>query len=607
MAMRGGRGGRPLTEEEKLNAPKISFPLLKRCFGYLWPYWPRLVFVFLCIIVSSWLAIQPTVITGRIIDEGLDHRNLDMVIKLVALCFGVMILSSLIDVLQSWLNTWIAQHITFDMRNKMYAHLIEQSQRFFATTKQGDAITRMTSDIGSVQSVISGTLTGLVQNIASVIIALVTMLQISPMLAFIGMLIVPFLIIPTKFVGKKRWEITYQAQAKNDTINQLLSETMSVSGQMLVKLFGREASEINKYEQTNQEMTNLNIKESMAGRWFRFTMGVITSSGPMIIYLIGGILMIRYSSDITTGNIVVMVGLLSRLYGPVNSLFNMQVDITRSMAIFTRIFEYYDMEPEIISKPDAMIPEKFYGNIQYKDVCFEYDPGVPILKDISFYANKGRSIAIVGPSGSGKSTIINLIPRLYDVTSGNITLDGNDIRDLDLHWLRGHIGIVSQDTYLFNDTIRANLLYAKFDASDDELIEACKKANIHDFIAGQPDGYNTQVGNRGVKLSGGERQRLSMARVILKDPGLIILDEATSALDSITEHSIQDAIEPLLKGKTSLVIAHRLSTIMACDEILVVKAGMVVEHGKHDELLAYNGVYRELYETQYSVMDPLED
>ncbi|MCL1812280.1 MAG: ABC transporter ATP-binding protein/permease [Treponema sp.] len=361
-----------------------------------------------------------------------------------------------------------------------------------------------------------------------------------------------------------------------------------------------ENSEYGKYEKVNGEMTGLNIKERMAGRWFRATLGILTSTGPMVIYLVGGLLLLKYgNTNLTVGSITVMVALLERLYRPVNMLLNMQVDIVRSMAIFSRIFEYYDMPLEIENKPGAVLPGRMEGLVEYKNVYFHYNEDAPLLRDISFTVKPGRSVAIVGPSGSGKSTIINLLPRLFDIVSGEILLDGHDIRNLDLRWLRSNIGLVTQDTYLFNGTIRENLLYAAPGAAEESIIKACSEANIHDFIVSLPGGYETEVGNRGIKLSGGERQRLSIARVILKNPGLVILDEATSALDSISESLIQDAIEPLLKGKTSLVIAHRLSTIMACDEILVVSGGSLVERGSHAELLELNGVYREFYETQF--------
>ena len=320
----------------------------------------------------------------------------------------------------------------------------------------------------------------------------------------------------------------------------------------------------------------------------------------MLLYLVGGILIMRYDSSLSVGDITVLVALLGRMYGPVNSLLNIQVEWIRSMAMFTRIFEYYDMKPEIAEKADAKELKDARGEIEFKHVGFSYDGERQILQDISFTLHSGDCIAIVGPSGSGKSTIVNLIPRLWDPTSGSVTFDGTDVRDYTLHSLRDEIGVVTQETYLFNGTIRENLRYAKPDATEEDMIRACMQANIYDFIEKQPEGLDTVVGNRGLKLSGGEKQRISIARALLKDPALLIFDEATSALDSISEAAIQAAINPLIEARTSILIAHRLSTILAADEILVVRDGRIAERGTHRELVHAGGTYQELYETQFS-------
>ncbi|MBQ1320407.1 MAG: ABC transporter ATP-binding protein [Solobacterium sp.] len=595
---RMGRGGF-LTEEEKANRPKVTGDLLRRIFSYLRPYWKQLLLVMLCIAVSSALSLYPSILTGRIIDEGLIGRNLSQLIKLIIMSLLVTLSANLIGVAESYLNTWIAQHITFDMRNAMFRHLQQMSQRFFTTNSQGDIITRMTSDIDGVRQVITSTFTSILSNSITLVIALIAMFRKNWILALIGIVIVPLFTIPTRKAGRTRWELTRESQECNDAINGILNETLSVSGQMLVKLFNREEKEYKKYEAANQRMIDLNIRESMAGRWFRVTMSTFSSIGPMLLYLVGGILIMNYDSSLTVGDITVLVALLGRMYGPVNSLLNIQVDWIRSMALFTRLFEYYDMPVEIQNAPDAVILDNPRGNIEFDHVFFHYDPEREILKDISFRLDEGRSIAIVGPSGSGKSTTINLIPRLYDVTGGSVRFDGVDVRQLDLSFLRSQIGMVTQETYLFNGTIRENLLYARDDATDEEIVEACKKANIHDFIAAQPDGYDTMVGNRGLKLSGGEKQRLSIARVLLKDPAVMIFDEATSSLDSISESKIQEAIDPLIESRTSILIAHRLSTILAADEIIVIKAGEIVERGQHEDLVERGGVYTELYRTQF--------
>ena len=606
MGVRGMNRGY-LTEEEKANRPKVTFALLKRIFSYLIPYWKQMILIFVFIILSSIMMLLPSVLTGKIIDDGLINRNMKMLITLILVSLGVTLFANLIRVGESFLNNWIAQHITFDMRNKMYKHLQQMSQKFFTSNNQGDIITRMTSDISGVERVVTSTFTSILSNSITLVVAIIIMFRENWILATVGVLVIPLFTIPTRWAGKTRWELTQDAQECNDEVNGILNETLSVSGQLLVKLFGKEEYEFNRYKNVNQRMINLNIKESMAGRWFMVIINTFSSVGPMLLYLVGGILMMKYNSNLTVGDITVLVALLGKMYGPVNSLLNIQVEWIRSMALFTRIFEYFDMPIEIKNKENPITLENVEGNIEFKNVEFSYNSDRQILKDINFELKSGKSIALVGPSGSGKSTIANLIPRLYDVCNGTITLDGVDVRDLDLAWLRDKIGIVSQETYLFNGTIRENLLYAKPDATDDEIMDACKKANIEDFILSQEKGLDTMVGNRGLKLSGGEKQRLSIARVLLKDPVLLIFDEATASLDSISEKKIQDAINPIIDSRTSILIAHRLSTILAADEILVIKDGVIAERGEHSELVKAGGTYAELYETQFYIPDDKTD
>ena len=606
MGVRGINRGY-LTEEEKANRPKVTFALLKRIFSYLIPYWKQMILIFVFIILSSIMMLLPSVLTGKIIDDGLINRNMKMLITLILVSLGVTLFANLIRVGESFLNNWIAQHITFDMRNKMYKHLQQMSQKFFTSNNQGDIITRMTSDISGVERVVTSTFTSILSNSITLVVAIIIMFRENWILATVGVLVIPLFTIPTRWAGKTRWELTQDAQECNDEVNGILNETLSVSGQLLVKLFGKEEYEFNRYKNVNQRMINLNIKESMAGRWFMVIINTFSSVGPMLLYLVGGILMMKYNSNLTVGDITVLVALLGKMYGPVNSLLNIQVEWIRSMALFTRIFEYFDMPVEIKNKENPITLENVEGNIEFKNVEFSYNSDRQILKDINFELKSGKSIALVGPSGSGKSTIANLIPRLYDVCNGTITLDGVDVRDLDLAWLRDKIGIVSQETYLFNGTIRENLLYAKPDATDEEIMDACKKANIEDFILSQEKGLDTMVGNRGLKLSGGEKQRLSIARVLLKDPVLLIFDEATASLDSISEKKIQDAINPIIDSRTSILIAHRLSTILAADEILVIKDGVIAERGEHSELVKAGGTYAELYETQFYIPDDKTD
>lgn len=598
--MGGSRNYGMASDEEIKNRPKVTRELIFRIFSYLKPYRLWLFFCIITIVLISVLNVMPAVLTGRIIDEGFIGGDFSLLVMLIAASLGVMIASNLLSLFENYLNVRISQSITKDMKNNLYAHLQQMAHRFFTVNKQGDIITRMTSDVNGVQSVISTTLTSTVSDVAVLVTSMAAMFQKNLILSLVGILILPLFVIPTKAVGKKRWELAQKTQMKYDDSNQLLNETLSVSGQQLVKLFTNEEEEYKKYSEINEDIMKLRIRENMAGRWFRMAIGTFTNMGPMLIYLVGGVLILKYNTQgLTVGDITVMVTLLTRMYRPVSSLLGVQVEFYRALILFERIFEYLDMPIEIKSKADAVIPSRIAGDLEFKNVNFHYSKDKEILKDVSFRVPAKSMTAVVGPSGSGKTTVTNLLLRLYDVVDGKITIDGIDIRDLDLKFLRETIGMVTQDAYLFNGTIRENLKYARKNATDDELIAACKEANIYDFISSLTDGFDTIVGNRGIKLSGGEKQRISIARVILKNPGIIVFDEATSSLDSISENLIQEAIEPLLKDRTSMVIAHRLSTIMAADQILVVDKGQIVEQGVHEELLKNGGVYKKLYETQF--------
>ena len=596
-----------LTDEEKANMPRVTPALLKRILSYLKPYRLQFAFVFLAILLSATIGLLPSIITGKIVDEALLGEDLALLIRLLLLAFVTLAASQVIGVLESYINAWIANRIIFDMKNQMYDHLQHMPHSFFTSEKQGDIITRMNTDISGVSGVISGTLASVVSNVATVVTTLVALFTMSWQLAIVGIVVIPLLILPTRKVGKTRFQLLTESQAKADEMNQLVNETLSVSGSMLVKLFTREKTEYERFVAVNEDVTRLAMREQRSGKWFLVLMGMFTQIGPLLIYFAGGWFIIRrVDPTLTVGTITATVALINRLYRPVQSLLNLQVDFTRSLALFTRIFDYFDRNIAITSPPNGKKPNLYRADVRFRHVAFSYTPDKPLLTDVDFFVPGGRTYAIVGPSGSGKSTVVNLIPRLYDVTGGLVTVAGIDVRAIDLEHLRANIGMVTQDTYLFNGTIRENLLYAKPDATQAELENACRVANIHDFIAAQPDGYDTEVGNRGLKLSGGEKQRLSIARTLLKDPKILILDEATSALDSISEHAIQDALEQMLRGRTSLVIAHRLSTILKADRILVVADGRIAEQGTHEELLAAGGLYRQLYETQFRTILDLE-
>jgi ATP-binding cassette, subfamily B, bacterial len=589
-----------LTDDEKINSPKINKALILRILSYLRPYWLQFIFIFIAISLSAVIGLFPSIITGRIVDEALLGQDMRLLLTLLGAAFATLLLSQVISVLESYISAWVSQKVIFDLKNQMYKHLLHMPHSFFLSEKQGDIITRMNNDIGGVSSVISGTLTSITSNLIIVITTMIALFSMSWQLALVSIVVIPLMILPTRQVGRTRYKLLTESQAINDQMNQVVNESLSISGSLLVKLFSREEREYSAFVDVNDKLTRVALKEQRSGKWFHMMLGMFTQIGPLLVYFAGGYLIItRLDSTLTIGVVTATVALINRLYRPVQTLLNLNVDFTRSLALFERIFNYLDLKNTIINRPGALKPLLNKADIAFEAVSFSYIPGVRILKDITFEVPDGSMQAIVGPSGAGKSTIVHLIPRLYDVQSGAVKIAGVDIRDFDLTYLRENIGFVTQDTYLFNGTISENLRYAKSDATAAELIAACRIANIHDFITSQPAGYDTLVGNRGMKLSGGEKQRISIARIILKDPRIIVLDEATSSLDSISESMIQDALEKLMKGKTSIVIAHRLSTVLAANQILVLKNGKLVEQGEHDQLLQLNGVYRELYETQF--------
>ena len=593
---------RGMSAEEKASAPKLTKQMAARIFSYLGPYKFKFALVVVIVLVSAALGVIPSLLTGRMVDDGLIAGNFKVLVELIIASFLVTVVSNALSLLETWLNTSIAQGIIYDMKTQMYENFQKQPYQYFVESKQGEIITRMTGDVSGVQSVVSGTLTNSIRNIGTIVVSVVALFQCNWVLALTGMALVPFFILPTRVTGKRRWLIARDSQEKYDEANSMLGETLTESGILLVWLFGRQKREYDRFKEISSDLYRLSIREMLAGRMFFMFMNIFTNFGPLLLYLVGGILMLRMEGgpQVTVGEITAAIAILGRIYRPVNELMNVSVDFTRSLALFERIFRTLDMVPDIVDKEGATAPEDIRGEIEYEDVRFSYKNDSPeILKGISFHVKPGETYALVGASGAGKSTLISLVPRLYDVNSGAIKMDGKDLRDWPLQELRDHIGFVTQDTFLFNDTIRANLLYAKPEAQDDELMDACRRAGISEFIESLADGLDTLVGNRGVRLSGGEKQRLSLARVILKDPEVILLDEATASLDSVSESHIQEALEPLLKEKTSLVVAHRLSTILDSDRILVLQDGFICDAGTHAELLENSEAYRTFYETQF--------
>ena len=578
--------------------PKVTRRVdLRRILAFFRPYWLQEALVLFCILVTSLLGLLPPLFTKWLIDGAIPAHDMHGVWIDVGGMVASAIVAGMIGVYQGFLNSLVGEGIMRDIRTSLVAHLHRMPLAFFTGTKTGEIMNRVSNDVDNIDNVVTGTLVSIVTNVFMMVTTVVTIFILDWRLALVALAIIPLMILPLSPVGRRMYDIRKRTREKRDEIESITQETLSISGITLIKSFVRERFERNRFYDAGTDLMKLEIRLAMVGRWFIAAIAAMVVIGPAVVWLFGGWLTI--SAGLTIGTIVAFVAYLGRLYGPASALAGVQVQIVSALAVFERIFEYLDMEPEGAEKPDALELRQVRGEIAFDDVHFAYTPERTALGGVSFRIAPGQMAAFVGPSGAGKTTITQLVPRFYDPQSGTIRVDGHDVRDVTLASLRENIGIVTQETYLFHDTIAANLRYARSDATDAELIAAARAANIHEFIASLPDGYRTTVGERGHKLSGGERQRLAIARVLLKNPRILILDEATSALDSANEAAIQAALVPLLEGRTSLVIAHRLSTILNADVIFVVEEGRIAEHGTHADLLARNGAYAQLYWKQF--------
>ena len=579
----------------KPTAPLRS--ILPRIVRYFRPYARSWLTILLCIAATTGLNLLPPLFVREIIDVALPNRDAWLLVGAVAGSVLAGLLARLIGVAQFSINVRIGQGVMFDLRNELYRHLQRQSLRFFTERKSGELMSRVTTDVGGMEGVVTGTLVSVVTNVVTLVSVSVLIVGLNWQLALLSLVMLPFFILPTRRVGRIRQQLRRQTAEQQGGLTAMMAETLSIGGTLLMKAFARESFEAERFRKQSSDLRDLDIRQRMVGRWFFMVIGLFQSIGPALIYLYGGWLVIQ--GEISIGTVVAFVAYLRQLYGPVSELANVHVDVMTSLALFDRVFDYLDLKPEIADAPNPLTPVQTQGEIAFEGVSFGYVEGRLALDNVSFVAQPGQLVALVGPSGAGKTTVTYLVPRFYDPTAGAVKIDGHDARELSLTWLRSQIGTVTQETYLFHATVDENLRYGRPDATQEEVEAACKAANIHDFIVGLPDGYQTLVGERGYRLSGGERQRLAIARVLLKDPHILLLDEATSSLDSQSEALIQAALTPLLTGRTSLVIAHRLSTILAADAILVLDRGKLVEQGTHAELLARGGLYARLYEEQF--------
>jgi len=614
----------PVDKRNTLGLPPLSSPMLRRTIRLFRPYRFQVVSVAVLILVTASIGVINPLLIRTVFDSGLfpssGGPDLQLLWILAAVMTSIAIANGIMGVIQTYMTNHVGQSVMRDLRDSVYAHLQGMSLGFFTSTRTGEIQSRISNDVGGIQAVVTSTLTDTLSNTVIFLSTLVAMLILSWQLTIVAVATVPFFFALTKYVGKKRRAVTSEAQRSMAEVTAITQETLSVSGIMLAKLFGRQTQEMANFHRHNQELSDLAVRQQMIGHSFFAVVMTFLSISPAFIYLLAGYMMSGSGSPaVTAGTIIAFTTLQSRLYFPVGRLLQVSVELQSSFALFERIYGYLDLKQDIVDSPDAspLDLERVSGGITFDSVRVNYarSYGEPsdenseqeleeesrlwALDGVSLNIPPGQLAAFVGPSGAGKTTLAYLVPRLYDVTEGSVSIDGTDVKEIRQVDLAAVIGFVTQDSYLFHDTMEKNLLYARPEASRDEMIEAAKAAFIHDRIMEMSEGYDTVVGERGFRLSGGERQRLSIARVILHQPRVLILDEATSALDTVSERYVQSALQPLMRDRTTMVIAHRLSTIIAADVIYVVDRGRIVEHGPHDQLLAYGGLYANLYREQF--------
>lgn len=602
-------------DEDGGPAPELSRAMLKRIAAYFKPYWKQWAVILGCIAASAGLGVLPPFCVGLILDRAIPDGDTQLLGLLAGAMVGLAVIGGLIGVLQQSLTARAGQSIMYDLRNSLFRHLQQMSIHFYTSTRSGEIVSRINNDVNAVQGVATGTLVSIASNLATLVATSVALFSMHWKLAAMAVLIVPAFYLPSRVVGRIRRRLSAETQARQAGLLAFLHERLHVGGSILTKIFGQREPDAAAFGEKSAKLRDLHVKQAVVGRWLFMILSVFSAVGPALIFWYGGYQVIQ--QELTPGLLVAFAALLTLLYRPLMQLATVYVDIQAAVAVFERIFEYLDMAPGVADRADSKPLEKVAGRVAFEKVCFAYPkrpkivsngddvapdaaPEVPFgLQEVDFTIEPGQQVALVGPSGAGKTTITYLLPRFYDPTGGRILLDGRDLLEVPQESLRRHIGMVTQETFLFHASVLDNLLYAKPDAKKEEIEAACRAANIHDFIAGLPDGYRTVVGERGFRLSGGEKQRVSIARALLKDPAILILDEATSSLDATSEFLIQGALEKLLRGRTSLIIAHRLSTILSSDKIVVLDKGRVIESGRHEELVAHGGLYAGLFEQQF--------
>lgn len=639
MGMHSGGWFSYITHDDQKEQPAITRELMEKVWEFAKPYWIQVSALLVTILIISGISLISPLLYRDLIDVAIPDRDLTRINLLALGMIGIPIINGVIGVWQRRLNAAVGEGVIFDLRQTLYNHLQRMSLRFFTETRTGELMSRLNNDVIGAQRAISNTMVTIISNIVTLVATLSIMIALEWRLTLLGLAILPLFIIPARRVGKILRDLRRNSLENNAEMNATMNETLNVSGALLVKLFGREKNEAERFRTHAREVRDIGVRSAVVGHWFFMLLSVVSAVGSAIVFWVGSHLVLR--GEFTIGTIVAFGTYLAGMYGPLMALTNAQVQFVESMVSFERVFEVLEIPLEIMESNGAITLSEVSGKIEFNEIDFSYSTGDQdkvglkdvariswrsdgmahlkrglskpadevekseeirwALNNITFSIEPGELAALVGPSGAGKTTATYLIPRLYDPSAGKVLIDGHDIKNLSLQTLADNIGMVTQETFLFYDTIRANIMYANPEATEQEMVASAKVANIHEFIMSLPERYDTVAGERGYRLSGGERQRIAIARVVLRDPRILVLDEATSSLDSLSEDLIQQAMKTVMENRTSLVIAHRLSTILAADKILVFNEGKLVQQGTHDKLLKTGGLYRTLYETQFNV------
>lgn len=604
-----------MTADPSVKNQKLKPGTIKRIFSFAQPYRLYLTIFLITVVIDAFLVVATPLLLRQLIDDGVIPKNGELITRLAFIVGLLAVADAIMSIIGRWFSARIGEGLIYDLRSQVFQHVQKQSIAFFTRTQTGSLISRINSDVIGAQQAFTSSLSGVLSNVVSLILVTATMLFLSWQITVVSLILLPAFLIPTKWVGRKLQSLTRDSFELNAQMSSTMTERFNVSGAMLVSLYGQAENENEFFRSRARRVADIGISMAMLNRLFFIALTSVAAIATAFAYGIGGHLALN--GTITVGTLLAITALLARLYGPLTALSNVRIDVMTALVSFERVFEVLDLQPMVSNKDGAQELTKKVPSIEFKDVSFSYPrpdqislaslesaakeefiESGEVLKNVSFTVPAGSFTAIVGPSGAGKTTISTLVPRLYDVSSGSIQIDGIDVKNLSLESLRSSIGVVTQDAHLFHESIAENLRYAKHDATEEEMEQACRSAQIWELVQSLPNKFDTLVGERGHRLSGGEKQRLAIARLLLKSPSVVILDEATAHLDSENEALVQKALKSALKDRTSIVIAHRLSTIRDADQIIVLEHGVIVERGKHDELIAAGGLYSELNERQ---------